>query len=57
MTTVTKCSWSFYGEVCIVVVKIWQLLEASCRIAKDVESFECIKVVRNSHNHKHLQGN
>jgi hypothetical protein len=43
--------------VCIVVVEIWQLLGASCRIVKDIESFECIKVARNNHNHKHLQGN
>jgi hypothetical protein len=28
-----KCSWSFYGKVCIVVVEIWQLLGVGCRMA------------------------
>jgi hypothetical protein len=40
-----------------MVVEIWQLLGAGCKIAKDMESFECIKIVRNNYNHKRLQGN
>jgi hypothetical protein len=46
-----------YGEVYIIVVEIWQLLGAACKIAKDMESFECLKIVRKNHNHKHLWGN
>jgi len=52
-----KWSWSYYGEVCIIVVEILQLLGAGYKIAKDIESFECIKIIRNNHNHKHLWEN
>jgi hypothetical protein len=41
----------------LLLSKFGNYLGAGWRIVKDIESFECIKAARNSHNHKHLWGN